>query len=153
MWERWRKGESLQKIAQLFDRNHSSVQGILAETGGIQPARRQAEYNRRDDTAPDWRRRLPSERRYRAQWLPGTPSVRWQAGSDERLPPSAGKSGEMVELKAIGQVRRTSSPGSGPSRCRHGNWHGRRYAHHRAGGRRQARKLAFTGRHRRAGLR
>ncbi|MBC8726674.1 IS30 family transposase, partial [Paraburkholderia sp. 31.1] len=30
MWERWRKGESLQKIAQLFDRNHSSVQGILA---------------------------------------------------------------------------------------------------------------------------
>ncbi|QCP52980.1 IS30 family transposase [Trinickia violacea] len=40
MWERWRKGESLQKIAQLFDRNHSSVQGILAETGGIQPPRR-----------------------------------------------------------------------------------------------------------------
>ncbi|CAI8694022.1 hypothetical protein EMIT0111MI5_11397 [Burkholderia sp. IT-111MI5] len=34
MWERWRKGESLQQIAQLFDRNHSSVQGILAETGG-----------------------------------------------------------------------------------------------------------------------
>jgi len=40
MWERWRKGESLQHIAQLFDRNHSSIQRILAETGGIQPARR-----------------------------------------------------------------------------------------------------------------
>ncbi|MDQ0141799.1 IS30 family transposase [Cupriavidus necator] len=40
MWERWRKGESLQHIAQLFDRNHSSVQRILAETGGIQPAQR-----------------------------------------------------------------------------------------------------------------
>ncbi len=40
MWERWRKGESLQQIAQLFDRNHSSVQRILAETGGIQPAPR-----------------------------------------------------------------------------------------------------------------
>ncbi|WP_338641360.1 IS30 family transposase [Burkholderia pyrrocinia] len=40
MWERWRKGESLQQIAQLFDRNHSSVQGILAETGGIQPRQR-----------------------------------------------------------------------------------------------------------------
>ncbi|MFL9862503.1 IS30 family transposase, partial [Paraburkholderia madseniana] len=40
MWERWRKGESLQQIAQMFDRNHSSVQGILAETGGIQPAQR-----------------------------------------------------------------------------------------------------------------
>ncbi|CAB3774320.1 integrase [Burkholderia sp. MSh2] len=40
MWERWRKGESLQQIAQLFDRNHSSVQRILAETGGIQPKKR-----------------------------------------------------------------------------------------------------------------
>jgi IS30 family transposase len=40
MWERWRKGDSLQIIAQLFDRNHSSIQGILAETGGIQPAQR-----------------------------------------------------------------------------------------------------------------
>ena len=36
MWDRWRKGDSLQQIAQLFDRNHSSVQRILAETGGIQ---------------------------------------------------------------------------------------------------------------------
>jgi len=40
MWERWRKGDSLQQIAQQFDRNHSSVQGILAQTGGIQPAHR-----------------------------------------------------------------------------------------------------------------
>ena len=37
MWERWQKGESLQQIAQLFDRNHSSIQGILAATGGIRP--------------------------------------------------------------------------------------------------------------------
>jgi IS30 family transposase len=37
MWERWKKGESLQQIAQLFGRNHSSVQRILAETGGIRP--------------------------------------------------------------------------------------------------------------------
>lgn len=40
MWERWRKGDSLQKIAQLFDRNHSSVQRILSVTGGIEPPRR-----------------------------------------------------------------------------------------------------------------
>ena len=40
MWERWRKGESLQQIARLFDRNHSSIQRILAETGGIRPAPR-----------------------------------------------------------------------------------------------------------------
>ena len=40
MWERWQNGESLQQIAQLFDRNHSSIQRILAETGGIRPAQR-----------------------------------------------------------------------------------------------------------------
>lgn len=37
MWERWRKGESLNAIARLFDRNHSAIQGILARTGGIRP--------------------------------------------------------------------------------------------------------------------
>ncbi len=40
MWERWRKGDTLHQIAQLFDRYHSSIQGILARTGGIQPAPR-----------------------------------------------------------------------------------------------------------------
>lgn len=40
MWERWKKGDSLQQIAQLFDRNHSSVNRILAETGGIRPPQR-----------------------------------------------------------------------------------------------------------------
>ena len=40
MWERWKKGDSLQQIAQLFDRNHSSIQRILAETGGIRPPNR-----------------------------------------------------------------------------------------------------------------
>lgn len=40
MWDRWKQGDSLQMIAQLFDRNHSAVQRILAETGGIRPAQR-----------------------------------------------------------------------------------------------------------------
>ena len=35
IWERWRKGETLHQIARLFDRYHSSIQGILAESGGI----------------------------------------------------------------------------------------------------------------------
>ena len=34
MWDRWQKGETLHSIAQLFDRGHSSIQRILAETGG-----------------------------------------------------------------------------------------------------------------------
>ena len=38
MWDRWQRGESLHQIARLFDRHHSSVRRILAETGGIRPA-------------------------------------------------------------------------------------------------------------------
>lgn len=38
MWYHSQKGDSLQQIAQLFNRNHSSIQRILAETGGIRPA-------------------------------------------------------------------------------------------------------------------
>jgi IS30 family transposase len=34
------KGDSLQQIAQLFDRHHSAVQRILAESGGIRPPER-----------------------------------------------------------------------------------------------------------------
>jgi len=40
MWERWQKGDSLQQIAQLFGRYHSSIERILAESGGIRPAPR-----------------------------------------------------------------------------------------------------------------
>jgi IS30 family transposase len=37
MWERWRRGESLNSIGRLFDRRHTTVQQMLARTGGIQP--------------------------------------------------------------------------------------------------------------------
>ncbi len=37
MWDRWRKGDSLETIAQLFDRTHGSVARILRRTGGIRP--------------------------------------------------------------------------------------------------------------------
>ena len=40
MWDRWQKGDSLQSIAQLFNRNHSSVEGIFQRTGGIRPPTR-----------------------------------------------------------------------------------------------------------------
>jgi hypothetical protein len=29
MWDRWQKGESLESIAQLFDRTHGSIARIL----------------------------------------------------------------------------------------------------------------------------
>lgn len=40
MWDRWEKGESLHSIAKLFDRHHPAIQGVLARTGGICPAKR-----------------------------------------------------------------------------------------------------------------
>ena len=40
MWDRWQKGDSMHDIARLFDRGHSSIQRILAETGGIRPQQR-----------------------------------------------------------------------------------------------------------------
>lgn len=40
IWERWQKGETLHQIARLFDRYHSSIRGVVAETGGIRPAER-----------------------------------------------------------------------------------------------------------------
>ena len=41
MWDRWQKGESLNSIARHFGRSHSSIQGVLARTGGMRPPRRQ----------------------------------------------------------------------------------------------------------------
>ena len=40
MWDRWQRGDSLEKIAQLFDRTHGSVARILRQTGGIRPPKR-----------------------------------------------------------------------------------------------------------------
>ncbi len=40
MWDRWQKGESLNSIAHHFGRSHSSIQGVLAPTGGIRPPQR-----------------------------------------------------------------------------------------------------------------
>lgn len=40
MWDLYKRGESLQTIASLFDRHHSSAGRIIGETGGIRPAER-----------------------------------------------------------------------------------------------------------------
>lgn len=37
MWEHYSRGESVESIARLFDRGHSSIGGILGKTGGIRP--------------------------------------------------------------------------------------------------------------------
>lgn len=40
MWQRWKEGWTLHQIAQLFNRAHTSVGGILARTGGFRPSQR-----------------------------------------------------------------------------------------------------------------
>lgn len=40
MWDRWQKGDSLETIARVFERGHSSVQRILQDSGGIRPPQR-----------------------------------------------------------------------------------------------------------------
>jgi IS30 family transposase len=52
MGDRWQKGDTLHQIAHLFDRYHTSIRGILAETGGIRPAPR-----RRSRLALTWAER------------------------------------------------------------------------------------------------
>ena len=37
MWERWKQGWTLHQIVHLFDHAHTSVRGVLAQTGGIRP--------------------------------------------------------------------------------------------------------------------
>ena len=41
MWDRWRKGESLNAIARLLGTSHSAISGVLSKTGGVRPADRQ----------------------------------------------------------------------------------------------------------------
>lgn len=40
MWERWKQGWTLHEIGKLFDRAHSSIHQVLAQTGGIRPVQR-----------------------------------------------------------------------------------------------------------------
>ena len=62
MWERWRQGESLHAIAQLFDRNHSAVGAYCRGPAVSDRGRDGARYVR-------WR--CPSVKRSRAGSWPG----------------------------------------------------------------------------------
>ena len=76
MWDRWQKGDSLASIARLFDRGHSSVERILAESGGIRPPPR-----RRSKLALTL-----SEREEISRGVVAGHSIRWIAASLDRAP-------------------------------------------------------------------
>ncbi len=76
MWDRWQQGDSLHDIAGLFDRSHSSIQGIIAKTGGVRPDRRR-------------RSRLAltlSEREEISRGVVAGQPIRWIAASLGRAP-------------------------------------------------------------------
>ena len=114
MWERWQRGESLQQIAQLFDRNHSSIQPLLAPTGGIRPA-------------PRRRSRLAltlAEREEISRALVAGQSMRSiKCNSGEHRRRSVGRSSATVDRNPIEQVRPTSLPGIEDAALRAVNWH------------------------------
>lgn len=40
IWDRWQRGESMSSIGRLFERDSSSIFGVLSRTGGIRPTER-----------------------------------------------------------------------------------------------------------------
>jgi IS30 family transposase len=76
MWDRWKRGESLETIARAFDRPHSSIFEQLSPTGGIRPA-------------PRRRSRLAltlSEREEISRGIAAAQSMRWIAAKLNRAP-------------------------------------------------------------------
>ncbi len=106
MWERWHKGESLEHIANLFDRRHSSVHRIFAETGGIQPASR-----RRSRLALTLAEREEISRSVVA----GRP-IRWIAVSLQRAPSTISR--EITRNGGLGSYRASQADQAAWDRAR-----------------------------------
>ena len=96
MWERWKQGWTLHEIGKLFDRAHSSIHRILAETGGIRPAQRA-----RAATALTLAQREEISRAIVAGRRFGPSRHDW----DEHHRQSAGRSSAMVGTTATGRTR------------------------------------------------
>jgi IS30 family transposase len=90
IWERWQKGETLHQIAGLSDRYHSSIRGIVAQAGGVRPARRRRSR---------WALAL-TEREEISRVLVAGHSIRSIAASLRRAPSPVSR-----------EVRRNSGPG------------------------------------------
>ena len=73
MWDRRQQGDSLHAIAGLFDRGHSSVQGVIAQTGGIR---------QREETFEIGADVIGTRRDLRAVLWPATQCDRWRSHWD-----------------------------------------------------------------------
>ena len=106
IWERWRKGESLTSIARHFGRGHSSIQGIVARSGGIRPVAR--------ERSP--RALSLSEREEISRGLAAGRSLRSVAASLGRSPSTVSREiTRMVVSTTTGPVMLSKPPGRGHS--------------------------------------
>ena len=103
MWERWKQGWTLHEIGKLFDRAHSSIHRILAETGGIRPAQRA-----RAATALTLAQREEISRAIVAGRRFGPSRHDW----DEHHRQSAGRSSAMVGTTATWRTRQMQLRGT-----------------------------------------
>jgi len=102
MWERWREGWTLHEIAHLFNRAHTLVRGVLAQTGGIRPPQRS-----RCAIALT----LPEREETRARWQKATRFARSPHNWGERHQPSAVRSDAMAVRRTIEPPKQTTLPG------------------------------------------
>ena len=112
MWERWRQGESLNKIALLFDRHHSAIGGILSRNGGIRPLpRHRCE-----------RALALAEREEISRGVIAGLSVRALARSMRRAPSTVSRE-IPVAGECTGRARPSRRPGIGRGGRSAVNWH------------------------------
>ena len=109
-----RAGESLQHIAQLFDRNHSSVAGYW---------RKLEESSLHRDGDRSGRSRLPSGRKSQEVSQRMTRSNRSHGACRERRLRSAARSSATAARKSIGPTPPMSLPGSGRCARSRANWY------------------------------
>ena len=114
MWDRWQRGESLSH-RRLFDRNHSSIQGILSRTGGIRPPPR----------VRSSRALSLSEREGISRGIVAGRSMRSIAASLARAPSTVSREiRRNGTAEATERAMRTRPPGTGRIAPRPVNWPG-----------------------------
>ena len=113
MWDRWQEGDSIHDIARLFDRYHSSVQGIFARCGGIRPRTRRRSA----------RSLTLAEREEISRGIAVGRSLRSIALRLGRAPSTVSREGNVTAVFVVtGQVRRMKRPGIGLAVRRSVNW-------------------------------
>ncbi len=102
MWERWKQGFTLHEIGKIFDRPHTSIHRILAETGGFRPVQRS-----RASTALT----LQNARKSPGRWSLANRFDQLPPGLGKRRRRSVEKSSAMAAPSATVQTRPTKRPG------------------------------------------